>query len=423
MNNTTEQGQGQTALVTGGANGIGWAICQALAAQGYRVAIADLDLAAAQERAQTLGSDHLALGVDLTDANAASALPGQAAQALGRLDLVVNNAGMTDTTGKSIATLPEDRFDRLVALNLTAVQVICDAAAPLLPRGGAIINLASGAAWRPLALRGPYSATKSAVVALTEGLAQDLAPKGIAVSAVAPGYTRTPLLQSLHDEGRVDLVAIARGIPLGRLVEPEDIAGAVAFLTSPAGHRLSGETLSVDAGSQLAQGPLPDPAIAPAAGTTPGDAVVVLSEAGDTALRDALNAGADPEDTTGLAHVIDTRLSTADPAQALRLARDTARRCAALQARSPGFALTFVLTRGTGQPAGTASRAAEAAVAMLGRTLALEWAAAGMRVNTVLTQATPDAATDAADLAALCRYVGSDAAAALTGQLIRAIGT
>ena len=123
MSNTTEQGRGQTALVTGGANGIGWAICQALAARGYRVAIADLDLAAAQERAQTLGPDHLALGVDLTDANAASALPGQAAQALGRLDLVVNNAGMTDTTGKSIATLPEDRFDRLVALNTDVVSV------------------------------------------------------------------------------------------------------------------------------------------------------------------------------------------------------------------------------------------------------------------------------------------------------------
>lgn len=396
----THTGTPRRALVTGGANGIGWAIARTLAARGMWVAIADLDGMLASARAGELGPDHVALTVDLLDAEAASALPARAAEALGGLDVIVNNAGMTDSGGLAITEMPDDRFARLVALNLTAVERICAAAIDLLAPGSSIVNLASGAAFRPIALRGPYSATKAGVVELTRALSDDFASQGVTVTAIAPGYTRTPLLEELNRQGRLDFAQVAAGIPLGRLATPEDIAAAVAFAAMPEAASLTGQTLVVDVGGQ--SGPAPTGA-APMSGTANAGATVVL---GDAALAAAMGAETDLAACEAVATVI-----AVEREPQLDRLRDTARSLAALTTRARDFALVVVAD--LGHEAG--HRAAARATGMLARTLALEWAPAGARVNAVLWDA-----AGRERLAPLCRFLGGADAGFVTGQVIRA---
>jgi len=397
------------ALVTGGAGGIGWAICQRLAGAGYRVIIADLDADTARQRAADLGTGHAALGVDLTNRQAAAALVARAAeQAGGGLRLVVNNAGMTDSGGHTLCAMPQAAFERIVALNLTAVDHICTAAQEVLKPGGVVINIASGAAWRPLPLRGPYSATKAALVALTEALAPAFAARGLRIAGVAPGYTLTPLVEELHRAGRLDLDAVAAGIPLGRLAVPQDIADAVAFMASDAGVAMAGQVLLVDGGSAQGQAPLTG---APEHGTQagPGEMVWLGARADATGF---VSANLESLGTiTPLGAVIDgTQFrGGAAPADVLTSARETARACAAHSARSRDFALVFVSAPGDTP----LDRAGQAAQAMLARTLALEWARAGLRVNAVAWRGGDDR-----ELAALCRFLAGPEARYITGQTI-----
>lgn len=403
------------ALVTGGANGIGWAACRALAKEGYRVAVADIDGTAATQRAEALGEGHVALALDLTERGAASALPARAAAGLGGLDVIVNNAGVTDSSGRSLVELPQAAFDRLVDLNLSAVEAICEAARTVLPAGSSIVNLASGASFKPLALRGPYSATKAGIAALTRASRDPFAARGIAISAVAPGYTRTPLVEELHRTGRVDLDKVIAGIPLGRMATPEDIASAIAFMASPAGGVLAGETIQVDGGGLA--GPAPAGA-APQAGRDGHGRIAVIG-APDAVFAAGHGDVATMDDPAGLAAagplaaVIDMR-GLAQPrggAETLRMVRQTAIACAAHGGRTERFSLLFV----HGEGRDPRSAAATAAGGMLARTLALEWAPGGMRVNAVVWRGAA-----VAGLEALCRYLASDGAGMITGQEISA---
>lgn len=406
---------GQRALVTGGANGIGWETCRRLAACGYRVALADIDGAAASARVAELGPGHAALAVDLTDRVAASGLAARAADALGGLDVIVNNAGVTDTSGRPIVSLPDAAFQRLVDLNLLAVDAICASAGDVLPRGSRVVNLASGASFRPLALRGPYSATKAGIVALTQAYADLLAPHGISVSAVAPGYTRTPLVDALHREGRVDLDKVAASIPIGRLAMPDDIASVIAFAASHDGRVLSGETVQVD-GAGLS-GPAPAGA-SPARGVAADGRIAVIG-AGDVFSAGAQDdivrlSGASALSEQGpLRAVIDlSALGRSDGAgETLSRVRDTASACAELAARTEDFSLLYVF--GEGQ--GARRMAAVAAGEMLARTIALEWAPGGLRVNALRWRS---AAQDGLD--ALCRFLVGGGAAMITGQALQA---
>lgn len=395
------------ALVTGGAGGIGWAICQRLARAGYRVVIADLNADAARRRAATLGPDHGAIGVDLTDAEAARDLVPQAMRAFGALQLVVNNAGMTDTGGHALTGMPDAAFGRIVALNLTAVQEICAQAQQLLRPGGVVINIASGAAWRPLPLRGPYSATKAALVALTEGLAPDFSARGLRIGGVAPGYTLTPLVEDLSRAGRLDLDAVAATIPLGRLALPQDIADAVAFMASGSGAPLAGQTLIVDGGNS--QGTASASAMPPRGALEGPGALAWLgltTAASDITATTLQGLGA----IRPLGAVIDTTAFDGAPlADILTRARDTAQACATHPARCRDFTLIFVAPPGV-TPAGKAGQAAQA---MLARTLALEWAGAGMRVNAIEWHGGAQA-----DLVALCRFLAGAEAGYITGQTL-----
>jgi len=414
MNVGTMTEHGQRVLVTGGAGGIGWAICQALAEDGARIALADIDGAAARSRVDELGPGHVALQADLIDRDVAAALPGRAAQALGGLDVIVNNAGMTDTSGKPLIELPAAAFDRLVALNLTAVATICAEAPKVLRDGSRIVNLASGASWRPLALRGPYSATKAGIVALTKALAADYRSRGIAVSAVAPGYTLTPLVASLAAEGLVDLDKVAAAIPMGRLATPEDIAAAVAFAAGPDGRVLSGETVLVDGGGLA--GPAPE-AAGPAPGTVSDGVIAALHApevlpAGRAGGILALTDRSEIETAGPLRALVDFEaLSTqSDPGTTLANIRETAIRAANAD-RSRDFALLFVFGEGAG-PGGTSSVAAGR---MMAQTIALEWAPSGLRVNALEWRGS---VTDG--IGPLCRFLIGAGAAHITGQSLRA---
>ncbi len=386
------------ALVTGGTGGIGRAICQRLADDGYRVAVADLDAAGADGFAAALGPGHRGLGVDLTDAAAAAALPRRAADALGgRLALIVNNAGLTDSSGHDLTGMPDAVFDRVTAVNLTAVTRICAQAPQVLQPGGTLVNIASGAAFRPIALRGPYSATKAAVVSLTRVLAAPYRAAGLRIAAVAPGFTLTPMVQALHAAGRLDLGRVAAAIPLGRLGQPADIAEAVALLAGPGGAALTGQTLVIDGGSAAG----PAPATGPTRGEAASGATVLLRDGG--ADSDALAAA------PALAAVIDGRtLANGITAEAvLRRARDLSRLCAGHPDRTRDFALLFVCAAG--------DPVAQAGLSMLARTLALEWAPAAARVNTLIWHGPETGA-----LTHLSDYLTGPRSAYVTGQVIEA---
>ncbi|MGB3500612.1 MAG: SDR family oxidoreductase [Mesorhizobium sp.] len=239
----------RVALVTGGASGIGWATARRFAEAGYAVLIADLDGARAIERAATLGPSHRGCRVDISGPASVRQMVDDCMTQFGRLDVLVNNAGRTTNGGLGLVDQPADVFDNIFDVNFEGAMVACDAAASVLAAtGGSIVNVASGAAFRALPLRSSYSASKAAVVAASQKLAEDLAPKGIRVNVVAPGFVRTELLDDLINQGRLDPAQAVSKIPLGRMGTPDDLAEAIHFVATQGA--FTGAVLNVDGGSQ-----------------------------------------------------------------------------------------------------------------------------------------------------------------------------
>jgi NAD(P)-dependent dehydrogenase (short-subunit alcohol dehydrogenase family) len=225
---------GQVAVVTGGASGIGAAVADAYREVGAAVEIADLQ-----------GAEP----VDVTDERQVDAFFDKVARRRGRLDIVVNNAGIS--VRKPTTELSLDEWNRVVAINMTAVFLCSRAGARhmLQQKSGAIINTASIMSFSGGGLYPniSYQATKGAVLNMTRTLAVEWGSSGIRVNAVAPTWVRTPLIAPILE--RADLVErIESLMPLGRLAETQDIVGAFLYLASPAAALVTGHTIAVDGG-------------------------------------------------------------------------------------------------------------------------------------------------------------------------------
>jgi len=220
----------KVALVTGAARGIGYAIASRLAADGARVALLDLDAAAAEAAATKIGGTALWLAADVTKAAEVEGAIRRVVDACGRLDIVVNNAGIT---GRSfpIWELSDEDWRRVIETDLTSVFLCCRAAVKvMLGQGsGRIINIASIAGKEGNPTLVPYSAAKAGVIGLTKALAKEVCTRGILVHAVAPAVIGTELLQQM-EQSTVDL--LVSKIPMGRVGRPEEVAALVAWLAS-----------------------------------------------------------------------------------------------------------------------------------------------------------------------------------------------
>ena len=220
----------KTALVTGAARGIGLAIASRLAADGARVALLDLDGAAAEAAARKVGGGAIALAADVTKAADVDTAVRLVVDTWGRLDILVNNAGIT---GRSfpIWELSEEDWSRVIDADLTSVFLCCRAAVKvMLGQGsGRIINIASIAGKEGNPTLVPYSAAKAGVIGLTKALAKEVCTRGILVHAIAPAVIGTELLQQM-EKSTVDL--LVSKIPMGRVGRPEEVAALAAWLAS-----------------------------------------------------------------------------------------------------------------------------------------------------------------------------------------------
>jgi 3-oxoacyl-[acyl-carrier protein] reductase len=220
---------GRVALVTGGGQGIGEAVCARLAAAGARVAVFDLSPDNARRVAQQVGGMALA-GDVISEANVADAVAA-VERDLGRLDILVNNAGITGKAGRTWELSRAD-LDRVLAVNVVGPFLCCRAVLPLMlrQRYGRIVNVASIAGKEGNPTLGPYSASKGALIALTKSMAKEVVGQGdITVNAVSPATIATPILEGLP-QPTIDYM-VSR-IPMGRIGRPEEVAALVHFLAS-----------------------------------------------------------------------------------------------------------------------------------------------------------------------------------------------
>ncbi len=239
----------KAAIVTGAARGIGLAIARRLARDGFGVAIADLDQETAQRAAASLtkaGSEAIAVRVDVADPPSVEALMGAVLDRLGRLDALVNNAGIANRSAP-LHELGVAEWQKVIDVDLTGVFLCCAAAVrAMLPRGaGRIVNIASIAGKEGNPNLGPYSAAKAGVIGLTKSLGKELAQSGILVNAIAPAVIETEILQQLSQETVQYMVG---KIPMGRTGRPEEVAELAAWLCSEACSFSTGAVYDISGG-------------------------------------------------------------------------------------------------------------------------------------------------------------------------------
>lgn len=243
---------GRRAVVTGAGRGIGRAIASRLAASGVGVVVNDMDAARAESVAESLraqGGRAVAVAADVSDWQAVERLMATAQEALGGLEILVNNAGIIRRG--TLETMSLDDWHSVIAVNLTGTFYCCRAAAPLLKAAGygRIINITSIAAKVGDITSAPgYGPSKAGVIALTKTLARALAPWGTTVNAIAPHAVETEMSGQWTPEVRA---AVLAGIPLGRLAGEEEVAEAVAYLASPLAGFITGETLDINGGAWM----------------------------------------------------------------------------------------------------------------------------------------------------------------------------
>jgi len=236
--------EGKVAVVTGAARGIGHATAKSLADAGAKVVICDLreeDLAGVQ-------LDALKIAADVTDSEAADGLIAATLEKWGRLDIVVNNAGIT--RDNLLLRMKDPEWEAVLEVNLSGVFKVTRAAVrPMLKqRSGSIINISSVVGIMGNPGQANYAASKAGVIGFTKAVAREVAPRGIRVNAIAPGFIQTQMTDVLSDEAKAKL---ASQIPMGSLGSPEDVAQAVLFLASDQSRYITGQVLAVDGGMAM----------------------------------------------------------------------------------------------------------------------------------------------------------------------------
>lgn len=238
--------KGRVALVTGGSRGIGWAIAQALADAGARVAIVARGEDRAKSRAAALpGSGHGGFACDVADGSEVREAVSAVEAELGGVEILVNNAGIT--RDNILLRMKDEEWDEVMAVNLKGAFNMTRAVTRgmMKRRGGAILNVTSVVGLIGNAGQANYAASKAGLVGFTKSVARELASRNIRCNAIAPGYIRTDMTADLSaDQTR----ALQERIPLGRLGDPGDVAGVARFLVGPRAHYITGQILPVDGG-------------------------------------------------------------------------------------------------------------------------------------------------------------------------------
>ncbi len=461
-----------TVLITGAASGIGRAAATCFAANGWRCLLVDRNGEALQQvladvealaprAAESDGLRHEIRCIDLTDAQQIASL----ADLSGPIDAVINNAGMSDTSGVPLTEQAPQRQAALAALNLAApLAVVAALQSKLAPRAR-IVNVASGAGLRAIPFRGYYSATKAGLIAQSRALAQ--ARPELAVTVLCPGFVRTELVASLIAAGRLDARQAVAKIPLGRMAEPAEMAEMMRFLASPGAAAISGQVLALCGGSSIYGGSrVCDPATAaplpmdmPLALTVTGDAAgqwadslradvqgetTLLPQAAATTAAQQPTAYPGVVDVSALQAVMPGSISGSEVPGTLAIVHEAARRFAAQHARDASLTILLPADYATADEpgrvrpgrvrpghvrpshAGSSGDAASladwrsagdaAAARMLIATLACELAPRALRVNAV--EVSPGIRPE--HLRPLLHTIAGARAQFLTGQTLRA---
>ncbi len=240
--------EGKVALVTGGARGIGKEIALCLAKQGANIALCDVNLEETEKTAKEirdLGRDCLALKADVTSLKDVQDMMDKILDKLSKLDILINNAGITKDG--LVLRMSEQDWDKVIAVNLKGCFICTKVASKVMlkQRFGKIVNLASIIGIMGNIGQANYAASKAGIIGLTKSVAKELAPRGVCVNAIAPGFIKTEMTAKLPEDVQKKMLSL---IPLGRFGEPKDVANLALFLSSENSSYITGQVIQIDGG-------------------------------------------------------------------------------------------------------------------------------------------------------------------------------